>query len=101
MLGLVYVGFVAALILLVKSVVLVFVIAGELLWAQFWYSDRIALSAMCARLVTAEQEPYLHGVVDRLCASADMANPPGSRSPTSICPTRSPRAAVPNARCCT
>jgi heat shock protein HtpX len=54
LLGLVYVGFVAALILLVKSVVLVFVIAGGLLWAQFWYSDRIALSAMWARLVTAE-----------------------------------------------
>jgi heat shock protein HtpX len=51
LLGLVYVGFVAALILLVKSVVLVFVIAGGLLWA---HSDRIALSAMWARLVTAE-----------------------------------------------
>lgn len=75
LLGLVYVAFVAALIVLLKSVVLVIVIAGGLLVAQYWYSDRIALYAMHGRLVTAEEEPQLHGIVDRLCASADMPKP--------------------------
>ncbi|WP_280909260.1 zinc metalloprotease HtpX [Streptomyces sp. SAI-090] len=75
LLGLVYVAFIAALIVLLKSVVLVVVIAAGLLLAQFWYSDRIALYAMRGRLVTPEEEPQLHGVIDRLCATADMPKP--------------------------
>ncbi|MEU6394691.1 zinc metalloprotease HtpX [Streptomyces sp. NPDC046939] len=75
LLGLVYVAFVAALIVLLKSAVLVVVIVAAALLAQFWYSDRIALYAMRGRLVTAEQQPRLHGVIDRLCATADMPKP--------------------------
>ncbi len=75
LLGLVYVAFIAALIVLLESVVVVVVIACGLLLAQFWYSDRIALYAMRGRLVTAEEQPELHGVVDRLCATADMPKP--------------------------
>lgn len=75
LLGLVYVAFVAALIVLLKSAVLVVVIADGLLLAQFWYSDRIALFAMRGQLVTPEEEPELHGMVDRLCATADMPKP--------------------------
>lgn len=75
LLGLVYVAFIAALIVLLKSVVLVVVIAAGLLLAQFWYSDRIALYAMHGRLVTQEEEPRLHGVIDRLCTAADMPKP--------------------------
>ncbi len=75
LLGLLYVAFIAALIVLLKSVALVIVIAVVLLGAQFWFSDRIALFAMRGRIVTAEQQPRLHGVVDRLCATADMPKP--------------------------
>jgi len=75
LLGLVYVAFVAALIALLKSVVLVVVIAAGLLAAQYWFSDRIALYAMHGHLVTREEQPKLHGVVDRLCATADMPVP--------------------------
>ncbi|MCF4135963.1 zinc metalloprotease HtpX [Streptomyces sp. Tue 6430] len=75
LLGLVYVAFVAALIVLLKSVVLVVVIAAALLVAQFWFSDRIALYAMHGRLVSREEQPELHGVIDRLCATADMPKP--------------------------
>ncbi|WP_327381877.1 MULTISPECIES: zinc metalloprotease HtpX [unclassified Streptomyces] len=75
LLGLVYVAFIAALIVLLKSVVLVVVIAAGLLAAQYWYSDRIALYAMHGRLVTPEEQPLLHGVIDRLCATADMPKP--------------------------
>ncbi|WP_326654257.1 zinc metalloprotease HtpX [Streptomyces sp. NBC_01750] len=75
LLGLVYVAFIAALIVLLKSVVVVVVIAAGLLGAQFWFSDRIALYAMHGHLVTAEEQPRLHGVVDRLCATADMPKP--------------------------
>jgi heat shock protein HtpX len=75
LLGLVYAAFVAALVLLVKSVVVIVLVVGGLLWAQFWFSDRIALYGMRATVVTPEQQPYLHGVVDRLCAEADMEKP--------------------------
>ncbi|MFF6998583.1 zinc metalloprotease HtpX [Streptomyces sp. NPDC008313] len=75
LLGLLYVAFMAALIVLLKSWVLVVVIAVALLGAQYWFSDRIALYAMHGRLVEREEYPRLHGVVDRLCAVADMPKP--------------------------
>ena len=75
LLGLVYVAFVAVLIALLKSWFAVVLIAGGLLAVQYWFSDRIALMAMRARIVSPEQEPLLHGVIDRLCATADMPKP--------------------------
>lgn len=75
LLGLLYVAFVAALIVLLKSVALVIVIAAGLLAVQYWFSDRIALYAMHGRVVTPEEEPQLHGVIDRLCSTADMPKP--------------------------
>ena len=57
------------------SVVVVVVIAAGLLVAQFWFSDLIALYAMHGRLVSREEQPELHGVIDRLCATADMPRP--------------------------
>ncbi|MFJ5778788.1 zinc metalloprotease HtpX [Streptomyces sp. NPDC093094] len=75
LLGLLYVGFVAALVVLLKSWVLVVLVAAALLWAQYWFSDRIALYAMRGRVVEREEHPELHAVVDRLCALADMPKP--------------------------
>jgi heat shock protein HtpX len=75
LLGLVYVAFVAVLIVLLKSIFVVVVIAGGLLFAQYFFSDKIALLAMGAHEVTPEQAPALHGLVDRLCATADMPKP--------------------------
>ncbi|MEU0084693.1 zinc metalloprotease HtpX [Streptomyces sp. NPDC006274] len=75
LLGLLYVAFVAALVVLLKSLLLVVVIAAGLLGAQYWFSDRIALYAMHGRLVSREEQPQLHGILDRLCASADMPKP--------------------------
>ncbi|MET7607489.1 zinc metalloprotease HtpX [Streptomyces avermitilis] len=75
LLGLLYLAFVAALIVLLKSWVLVVVIAAAFLGAQYWFSDRIALYAMRGRVVEREEYPQLHGVVDRLSAVADMPKP--------------------------
>jgi heat shock protein HtpX len=38
-------------------------------------SDKVAMRAMRAREVTPEQAPELHGMIDRLCALADMPKP--------------------------
>jgi heat shock protein HtpX len=75
LLGLLYVAFVAVLIALTKSAVLAVVIAGGVLFVQYWFSDRIALYAMGGRIVTPEEAPQLHGAIDRLCALADMPKP--------------------------
>lgn len=75
LLGLLYVAFAGALFALLKSAVVAVVIAGGLLGAQYWFSDRIALFAMHGRIVSPEEAPQLHGTIDRLCALADMPKP--------------------------
>jgi heat shock protein HtpX len=75
LLGLLYVGFVGALIVLLRSWVLVVVVVGAMFVAQFWFSDKIAMFAMRGRVVEREEYPELHVVVDRLCAIADMPKP--------------------------
>ncbi|WP_156725651.1 zinc metalloprotease HtpX [Streptomyces apocyni] len=75
LLGLLYVAFVAALIVLLESLVLVVVIAAGLLAVQYWYSDKVALFAMRGRFVSRDEQPELYGIVDRLCATADMPAP--------------------------
>jgi heat shock protein HtpX len=42
---------------------------------QWWSSDKVAMRAMRAREVTPEEAPELHGIIDRLCALADMPKP--------------------------
>ena len=57
------------------SFAFVLVIAFVLIFCQYWFSDKIAMYSMHAKEVTPEQAPELHGVVDRLCALADMPKP--------------------------
>jgi len=75
LLGALYVGFVALLLSFGVSTVAVIVIAGALLFSQYFFSDKIALYGMGGRIVTPEEAPELHGIVDRLCALADMPKP--------------------------
>ncbi len=42
---------------------------------QWWSSDKVAMKAMRAREVTPQEAPELHGMIDRLCAMADMPKP--------------------------
>ncbi len=98
LLGLLFVTFTAVLIALIKSAVVAVVLAGALLFAQYWFSDRIALYAMNERVVTAQEAPELHGVVDRLCALADVPKPAvaiaDSDVPNAFATGRTPRSAV-------
>ncbi len=64
-------------------------------WAN---SDKVAMRAMRAREVTPEQAPELHGVIDRLCALADMPKPrvgvADTPVPNAFATGRSPERAV-------
>ncbi|MGH4015885.1 MAG: zinc metalloprotease HtpX [Pseudonocardiaceae bacterium] len=75
LLGLLYVVFVAILLAVSSSAIVALVVAGGFLAVQYFASDRIALAAMGAKVVSPQQEPQLHGAVDRLCALADMPKP--------------------------
>lgn len=75
LIGLLYVVFVSALLVLKVGLGLVLVIAGGLLFVQYFFSDKIALSSMGGKIVTNEQAPELHAIVDRLCALANMPKP--------------------------
>ena len=57
LLGLLYVGFIAALIAIGMNAAFVLVLAVALLFAQWFFSDSIALHSMGAREVTPEQAP--------------------------------------------
>ena len=75
LLGLLYVILMAVLIWVGMSATFVLVIAGVSAFGQWWFSDRVALFSMHARVVTPEQAPQLHAIVDRLCVMADMPKP--------------------------
>ena len=75
LLGLLYVVFIAALIAIGLNAAFVLVLAVGLLFAQWFFSDSIALHSMGAREVTPDQAPQLHGIIDRLCAMAEMPKP--------------------------
>jgi heat shock protein HtpX len=74
-LGLRHIAFGAALLVLFGSWVPIVAITAALLGAQYWFSDRMALSAMRAVEVGPEEEPRLYPIFARLCAQADTPKP--------------------------
>ncbi len=98
LLVLLYGAVIGVLIAVGLSFIFVLVIAAVLLFCQYWFSDKIAMYAMHAKEVTPEQAPQLHGVIDRLCALADMPKPRVAIAqtdvPNAFATGRSPKAAV-------
>jgi heat shock protein HtpX len=95
LLGLVFVAFVALIIGIMTAahasaaaiVLVALIFGGGSAFISLFYSDKIALAAAGAREVSAQDAPDLHGIVDRLCALADMDKPR-----IAIAPTRMPNA---------
>ena len=86
LLGLVFVGFIAAIIGIgsaygASSSAIVFfavILGGGFAIGSLFYSDKIALRTAGAHEVSPTDSPEaarLHGIVDRLCALADMPKP--------------------------
>ena len=51
------------------------VIVVGLAFFQYYTSDKLALAAAGAKVVTREEAPALHDMVERLCAMADLPKP--------------------------
>jgi heat shock protein HtpX len=75
LLGLLYVVFIGVLFAAGAGAGLIVVVAVVLLLGQLFGSDKLAMAAMGVKEVSPEQEPELHGIVDRLCVQADLPKP--------------------------
>jgi heat shock protein HtpX len=76
LLGLLYVVFAAVLISVLKvGVAPVLIIVLGLAIFQYYTSDKLALAAAGAKVVSREDAPALHDMVERLCAMADLPKP--------------------------
>jgi heat shock protein HtpX len=98
LLGLVYVVLVVALLAAGANGVTVAVIAGALALVNLFASDKLALAAMGARVVTPQEAPQLHAMVERLCVQADLPKPKvavaNTRMPNAFAIGRSPKSAT-------
>ncbi len=76
LLGLLYVGFALVLFYaLHASLVVLIVIVVGLAFFQYYTSDKLALKASGARVVTPEEAPQLHATIERLAAMANIQKP--------------------------
>ena len=76
LLGLLYLGFALALLnLLNVGLAPMLVIVLGLAAFQYWTSDKLALAAAGAKVVSAEEAPQVHAIVERLCALAGLPKP--------------------------
>jgi heat shock protein HtpX len=98
LLGLVYVAFVVALLYAGVNGAAVAIIAGGLALVQLFASDKLALAAMGARIVSPQEAPQLHAMIERLCVQADLPKPRvavvNTRMPNAFALGRSPKNAT-------
>jgi len=75
LLGLLYAVFVGVLFAAGAGAGVIVVVAVALLLVQLFGSDKLAMAAMGVKEVSPEEEPELHGIIDRLCVQADLPKP--------------------------
>src|SRR5881397_2488406 len=76
LLGLLYVIFAVVLfnVLNVGLVPMLVIVVG-LAFFQYYTSDKLALAASGAKIVSRDEAPELHEMVERLCAMSDLPKP--------------------------
>jgi heat shock protein HtpX len=65
-------------------VVISVLIGLAIAFGGYWWSDKIALNTAKAHLVTPQQAPELHAIIDRICALANMPKPRVAISPMNV-----------------
>jgi heat shock protein HtpX len=85
LLGLLYVVFFAVMISLFKvNLIFAVVLIGALAFFQYFTSDKLALAASRAKVVTPEQAPELHAMMDSLSEQAGVPKPRVAIIPTAV-----------------
>jgi heat shock protein HtpX len=75
LLAVVYLAFIAILFYVGVSQVLIVLFMGAFIFLQYFYSDKLILKSMGARIVSESEAPQLHEIVTRLCAIANLPKP--------------------------
>jgi heat shock protein HtpX len=98
LLGVVYVAFVGVLFAAGAPAMVILVVAGGLALLQLFASDKMALAAMGARVVSPQEAPQLHAMIERLCVQADLPKPRiavvNTAMPNAFALGRSPKSAT-------
>jgi heat shock protein HtpX len=85
LLGALYVVFFVVMVNVFQfGIVPMVILLGALAFFQYFTSDKIALAASGAKVVTPDQAPELHAMVDRLCAMSDLPKPRVAIIPTDV-----------------
>jgi heat shock protein HtpX len=84
LLGALYVFFFALLLQSGASIGVLVVVLGAFAFIQYFTSDKIALASSGAKVVTPEEAPDLHAMVERLCAMSDLPKPRVAVIPTDV-----------------
>jgi heat shock protein HtpX len=74
-LGLLYAALVGALFAAGAGFAIMLVVIAGLLAAQLFLSDKLALASMGAKVVSPQEAPGLHAMIERLCIQADLPKP--------------------------
>jgi heat shock protein HtpX len=97
-LGLLYVIFLSVLAYLGLGFVPITIVAGIMILAQWYFSDRIVLWSSGAKIVTRDQFPELHDLVERTVARNNLPKPRiaviDTRMPNAFATGKGPRSSV-------
>jgi heat shock protein HtpX len=75
LLGALYVAFAGIVLAAGAGVGVMVVVLAALSLGQLFLSDKLALAAMGAKIVSAAEAPGLHAMIERLCIQADLPKP--------------------------
>ncbi|KQC15572.1 MAG: zinc metalloprotease HtpX [Methanothrix sp.] len=98
LLGIVYLAFLAILAYQGTGLVGMLAFVSVFMLIQYFFSDKLVLKSMGAKIVSESEEPELHQMISRLCAMADLPKPRiavvKTPMPNAFATGRSPRNAV-------
>jgi heat shock protein HtpX len=93
-----YIVFLSVLAYVGVSAIAIAVIAGILILAQWYFSDKIVLWSTGAKIVSREQFPELHDLVERIVARNNLSKPRiavvNSRIPNAFATGKTPKSSI-------
>jgi heat shock protein HtpX len=93
-----YIIFLSVLAYVGVSVIAIAVIAGIMILAQWYFSDRIVLWSTGAKIVSREQFPELHDLIERIVARNNLSKPRiavvNTRMPNAFATGKTPKSSI-------
>ena len=93
-----YIIFLSVLAYVGVSAIAIAVIAGIMILAQWYFSDKIVLWSTGAKIVSREQFPELHDLIERIVARNNLSNPRvaviNTRMPNAFATGKTPKSSI-------